>query len=720
MPSSYLASKADSAATTLADQKPKRKNLPSRIIPSAHVHVSAPTPLNSDLDTGPKLFSSCNVSRTVNKRAATQVKSSAKGKKHREVLPPSLLAPRADSASRIQECKSKRKIEERERVTPVLTSPSHVDAFAPIPPAEEQPKRKAMPAVFQTAHQHAPAQVQAQTQEEKSPIVADLGQVWAANNCSDSQVFQSQTIEKSSVKEQFDVGPTVSKGKRAMSEEESEEESWHVQATNRRTENPPSEWRNTKRKAEGRTGTSSKSPPTRNISRPRHRVHVQRLKNVTAVEPELMEVVESPPEKPFAGPPEPMEIGGEQYAVVFPFGGLGGPNQTSVSGSFVEQKEPMDVDQERSGIWCGECEAEPMETNQGSVFDEFSFAWENVMQSFLYKPVEEMETDINSAPTTPCVAQLEAIMETMQEPVIAPMPSGQFENFQWPVGTGVKTAEATFTVPQEKTLETNQKLADGYKPFEGLADVMRPFAFSVGALNEETISTKTPAVEQAVMQPVLKPATLPAIMKTDTQPLAQSLNMLTMEDPLVPEDPYLLDDLDSASEQTTPPGVVTTETQPSTQSTNQLTQTVEELLVPEDPHLLNGLDPDSERTTSPPLVETETQPLTQLSAKIYSEHLQRMEGKLAEPSFAEIEEQALVAVETDQADLTNQFAKEELLVPEDPYLPDGLDSESDDEDSDDEYELDMATIDKFLELDAEPEHIQLINKLLTEKELASE
>lgn len=61
------------------------------------------------------------------------------------------------------------------------------------------------------------------------------------------------------------------------------------------------------------------------------------------------------------------------------------------------------------------------------------------------------------------------------------------------------------------------------------------------------------------------------------------------------------------------------------------------------------------------------------------------------------------------------------LVPEDPYFPDGLDSDSDSDDSsDDEYELDLATINEFSELHAEPEHVQLIMKLLTEKELTSE
>ena len=83
-----------------------------------------------------------------------------------------------------------------------------------------------------------------------------------------------------------------------------------------------------------------------------------------------MEVVESPPEITFIGPLESIETGGEQYAVVFPFEGPGETNQPSASGSFVEEKEPMDIDQEPSGISFGECESEPMKTNRGSVLEE--------------------------------------------------------------------------------------------------------------------------------------------------------------------------------------------------------------------------------------------------------------------------------------------------------------------------------------------------------------
>ena len=100
-----------------------------------------------------------------------------------------------------------------------------------------------------------------------------------------------------------------------------------------------------------------------------------------------------------------------------------------------------------------------------------------------------------------------------------------------------------------------------------------------------------------------------------------------------------------------------------------------------------------------------------------------MEEKLNnEPGFVTIEQQQLVAVETEETKSMSQLTMEQLqLMPEDPYFPDGLDSESDSDDSsDDEYELDLATIEEFSELHTEPEHVQLIMKLLTEKELASE
>ena len=48
----------------------------------------------------------------------------------------------------------------------------------------------------------------------------------------------------------------------------------------------------------------------------------------------------------------------------------------------MEELESMETGQQESGIFVkfGEAETEEMKTNQVSVFNEFSFVWENVMQ----------------------------------------------------------------------------------------------------------------------------------------------------------------------------------------------------------------------------------------------------------------------------------------------------------------------------------------------------
>ena len=126
-----------------------------------------------------------------------------------------------------------------------------------------------------------------------------------------------------------------------------------------------------------------------------------------------------------------------------------------------------------------------------------------------------------------------------------------------------------------------------------------------------------------------------------------------------------------------------TEEEPVVQTVKEpVVQTVKEPAMP----------PLKERTIPPPLVKTELLQSTQPSALIYSEHLQKMEKKLNEPGFVTIEQQELVAVETQETKSASQLTMEQLqLVPEDPYFHDGLDSDSDSGDSsDDEYELDLG------------------------------
>jgi len=403
-----------------------------------------------------------------------------------------------------------------------------------------------------------------------------------------------------------------------------------------------------------------------------------------AEERELMEVVDSPPEQAFTLP-EPMETGGEENAKIFSFGE---PSEAKepFSANVMEKLESMETNQQESGIFFGDGETEEMETNQTSVFDEFSFAWATVMQSTLVQPVEEStETNQELAAASPCITQLEGIMGTMQVPFQMPIPFGQVGDCNLPVATVMGTSEVSLRIPVEEEPMETQELGGAFTPVETkigeLADAKRPLASTLGMSKEETLLPNTPAAEEPVVQSVKEP-----VVQTLKDPLVQ-----TVKDP-----------------------VVQAVREPVAQRVNEpLVQTEKEPAMP----------PLKERIIPPPLVKTELSQSIQPSALMYSEHLQRMERKLNnEPGFVTIEQQELVAVETEETKSASQLTMEQLqLVPEDPYFHDGLDSDSDSDDSsDDEYELDLATINEFSELHAEPEHVQFIMKLLTERELASE
>ena len=214
-----------------------------------------------------------------------------------------------------------------------------------------------------------------------------------------------------------------------------------------------------------------------------------------------MEVVNSPPERAFTELPEAMEIAGEKNAKIFLFGE---PNeaQQPFSTSFMEELESTETDQQESGIFLkfGKAETEEIETNQVSVFNAFSFAWEKVMQLLFAQAAGEiMETDQETVAASPCVAQLEEIMETMQEPFQMPIPFGLVGDSNLPVA-----AEVNFWIPvQEETMET-QELGDAFKSVEikfgELVDAKRPLASTVGMPKEETMLTNTPATEEPVVQ----------------------------------------------------------------------------------------------------------------------------------------------------------------------------------------------------------------------------
>ena len=227
----------------------------------------------------------------------------------------------------------------------------------------------------------------------------------------------------------------------------------------------------------------------------------------------------------------------------------------------MEDLESMETDQQESGIFLGEVETEEMETNQSSVFDAFSFAWANIMQSFLVQTVQPaedlMETDQEAVAASPCVGRLEEIMETMQEPFQTPMPFGQVGYSNLAAAASMGTSEASFEIPvQEETMEI-QEPGDYFKPVETklgeLADAKRPLASTVGMPKEDTMLTNTPATKEPVVQTVKEP-----LVQTVKEPVVQTVKepvVQTVKEPAMPP----------LKERNMPPPLVKTELLQSTQ-----------------------------------------------------------------------------------------------------------------------------------------------------------
>ena len=568
----------------------------------------------------------------------------------------------------------------------------------------------------------------------------------SADVCGDSQVNEFQTTEE----------PLVTRTKRARNEEECKQPGYcNAQTCVNSIEHPSNitlgrSTRHAKREGESSSDDISITQQTEFVSRQIHHVDVQK----NAEQPELMEAVDSPPE--VTELPKAMEIGGEENAKIFLFGEPSEAKQP-LSTSFMEELESMETDQQESGIFFkfGEAETEEMKTNQVYVFNEFSFAWENVMQLLFPRPVEEMmETDLRKVAASPCVAQLEEIMETMQEPFQMPIPVGLVGDSNLPVAT-----EASFSLPiHEETMET-QELGDTFKSVdiklgelvESTVEMPKEETMLTNALaTEEPVvqavkepvaqSVKEPVVQsvkepvvQAVKEPVVQSVKEPVVqavkepvVQSVKEPVVQSVKepvVQSVKEPVVQsvKEPVMQSVKEPVMQSVKDP-VVQSVKEPVVQSVKEpVVQAVQEPVVQtvKEP----AIAPLKERSMPPPLAKTELLQSTKPGALMYSEHLQRMEEKLSnEPGFVTIEQQQLVAVETDETKSMSQLTMEQLqVVPEHPYFPDSLDSDSDSDDSsDDEYKLDLATISEFSELHTEPGHVQLIMKLLTERELASE
>ena len=691
----------------------------------------------------------------------TQCNGKSSAEKHMDV----------DSAARDPVRKRKTEAKAKKEVTQSI-SPSHVaadiDAVTPALPVHEKAEEKAAPRLIQ----RAPARVKTQDQEHRLPGGAAESQVWPARGAG---VRITQCNGSSSAEQHVDAEPPISRGKRAKSgDEHGQLRSWDLQASVVSTQDPIVEPRKVKRKAESDTGTSLKTRTTEFVRKQTSQVN----RRTTAEQLDEMEVIESV-ELPCTGQEEPMELNGEENAVIFQSG------WQSEAENIFKKTEPMDADQllcENASL-LGKLERDAMETNQECLSQEKSFGvWNDSIQPFLVQPAEEMETDHVPLPATPCFAQQQTMHSSLEPftfttafgqlmdvkwpkdadmeitqgnpavecvkqgnsfgvwadrfqsffvqpaeemetdhvplpttPCFTQQPTMQsslepfkftmaFGQFKWQTCTDIEMPDADPTVQLQEAMDTSPVLFDACQPFKTvfgeLADGKRPLASTVGVLKEESIPMTTPTAGQPVMEAAFKPITPPLARGTPPPLISRNVSPLVelLADSATPINSQHPQGMESAlgNEQ----NFATIEQQLSVASeadprpTSQLT--MEQLqLVPGVSNIPDGLDSDSEDKPDDAKYELN------------------------------LEQQLLVAAEIDLGPtITNRLTMEELqLVPEVPYTPDGSDSDSDSDsvvDSDDEYELDLETIDRFLELDTTPEHVQFINRLITQKELSSE
>ena len=686
----------------------------------------------------------------------TQCNEKSSAEKHRDV----------DSAARDPVRKRKTEAKTKKEVTQSI-SPSRVAAdinvVTPTIPVHKKAEEKATPRLIQ----RAPARVKTKDQEHRLPGGVPESQVWPASG---TGVRKTQCNGSSSAEQHIDAEPPFSRGKRAKSgDEHGQLRSWDLQASVVSTQDPIVEPRKVKRKAEGDTGTSLKTRTTEFVRKQTSQVN----RRATAEQLDEMEVIESV-ELPCTGQEEPMELNGEGNAVIFQSG------WQSEAENLFKKTEPMEADQ----LLCENAillEREAMETNQECLSQEKSFGvwtdrmqpaeemetdhvplpatpcfaqqqtmhsslqpftltmafgqlmdvkcpkdvdmeitegnpaaecvtkgnsfglWADRFQSFFVQPAEEMETDHVPLPATPCFAQQQT-MHSSLEPFKFTMAFGQLTDVKRPTCTDIEMPDADPTVQQQEAMDTSPVLFDACQPFKTvfgeLADGKRPLASTVGVLKEESIPLTIPTAGQPVMEAAFKPVTPPPprgapppLISRNVSPLAELL--AESATPINSQHPQGMESaLDNEHNFATIEQQLSVASEADPRSTSQLT--MEQLqLVPGVSYIPDGLDSDSEDESDDAKYELN------------------------------LEQQLLVAAEIDLGPtITNRLTMEELqLVPEVPCTPDGSDSDSDSDsvvDSDDEYELDLETIDRFLELDTTPEHVQLLNKLITQKELSSE
>ena len=444
------------------------------------------------------------------------------------------------------------------------------------------------------------------------------------------------------------------------------------------------------------------------------------------------------------------------------------------------EQEEMEITQEQVSSWNffpfslpsflsqpSQPQEEEMEVTQeqGSSWNFFSFS----LPSFLAGPftsqpaAEEMETDAQLAAAMASNTEPEE-MEICQEPFAMATPCGQPMDNKLPTGaTGMGTPEAGCTLPQQQMMGIKHQPVDTCRqvasPFGELVDTKRPLASRVGIFGEAAMSMKIPPAEQPVMQPAMQSVMQPMpqqMMQPGVQPVVQQplvqqqvvqpMPQQTMQPGMQPvvQQPVVQQVMQPAMQQVVQP-MPQQMMQPGVQQVMQpAMQSVMQPMIQQHPQVNSGLEstlfnpssvvqPTFTQNTSLSSEVREQDAALKTRNQMIMEQLQIVPstvpaGHVAGDSDSDSEDDSddentpcSDVKEQDADHMTgNQLTTEQLQsVPPsiDPacYQADFYGFESGD-DSDDEFELDLETIENFSYLEKSPDHAQLITKLLMDKE----
>ncbi|KAJ7384972.1 hypothetical protein OS493_018661 [Desmophyllum pertusum] len=686
-------------------------------------------------------------SPTAGQRAEKHVTFTSEVKVNGKIIPSSTLHSKVDSAARASVDGSKA---EKKKAMVEEKPPVHVDIPAPTPPVKRNPWTR-------------PAPVDPQVRANTSSGVADSSQDRSANVGSD-------THGTSSAKEQVDTELTSPRRKRAKNEEDCEQllRPWDVPTPIDRTQNSLPGSKSKKRKAVSGGVVLAKPKPTGCVASKRHRVDMQTSQAVTADQVELMEVRESPPEIPF---PESMEIGGEENAVIFLERDEVVPIDIDPQPDAVE---PMETNQDAvsqgffSGLW-------------GNIIQPFCVQPFSFLQSFFVQPAQEMETDELPLPTTPSIEVTERSQQPFTIAMPFGQLSGAWWPVATAMGRSEATAtepEQESMETNQQLIDACQPVAspfwelqDARKPSQSVAEVRKEASLFVETLN---------AAEQAIMQPVV-PAELVLTKRTTPPLLGAMAQCAIQPDTSVcNQQPHGATEwkVNNGQNLATIEQKRSVAAEPGPSVYNEHSQKPECNF--NDGALFTGLElqqlalddesgavcnqksqeatcnfNDGQRFTA---IELQQLALDDESGEVYNDQppeascnsndghrfsaieLQQLalddesDAVYNEPelnngqSFVTVtyisEEQLLEDAELHPHSI-NQETMERLQIvpPEGGNVPDGVDSDSGDDygppdvDSDDDFVLDEATMEQYSTVRLEPEHEELLHRIMTKHEL---